>query len=104
MRVLHKLRPVSFEWNETAVSLDSTRQGLCDGFIADEYEGLIPNSGRDIWEKYRAIDYTRAIPYLAKGWQIHESELDKMRRKVKTMERRIKHLENILVEHNITAA
>ena len=104
MRVLHRLRPVSFEWNETAVSLDSTRQGLCDGFIADEYEGLIPNSGRDIWEKYRAIDYTRAIPYLAKGWQIHESELDKMRRKVKTMERRIKHLENLLVEHNITAA
>lgn len=104
IRVLHRLRPVSFEWNETAVSLDSTRQGLCDGFIADEYEGLIPNSGRDIWEKYRAIDYTRAIPYLAKGWQIHESELDKMRRKVKTMERRIEHLENLLVEHNIIAA
>ncbi len=104
MRVLHRLRPVSFEWNDIAVELDSSRQGLCDGFIADEYEALIPNSGSNIWEKYRAIDYTRAIPYLAKGWQIHESELDKMRKKVKTMERRIEHLEKILVEHNIIAA
>lgn len=104
IRVLYRLRPVSFEWNEIAFSLDNTKEGLCDGFLADEYEKLIPNSGRAIWEKYRAIDYTRAIPYLAKGWQIHESELDKMRKKVKIMERRIEHLENILVEHNIMVA
>lgn len=104
MRVLHRLRPVSFEWNETAVELDSTRQGLCDGFIADEYEGLIPNSGRDIWEKYRAIDYTRAIPYLAKGWQIHESELDKMRGRVKDLEKEVKQLKKLLYKHNIIAA
>lgn len=104
MRVLHRLKPVSFEWNEIAFSLDNTKEGLCDGFLADEYEKLIPNSGRAIWEKYRAIDYTRAIPYLARGWQIHESELDKMRKKVKTMEKEIAQLKKTLNEHNITAA
>jgi hypothetical protein len=89
--VLKALNPVTYQWNSTAYELGKL-SGVSDGFIADEYEKLIPNSGRDIWANYRAINYERATSYLVKGWQNHETRLEKA-------ERRIKELENELNQY-----
>lgn len=91
LAVLSALNPVTFQWNSTAYELGKL-SGVSDGFIADEYEKLIPNSGRDIWANYRAINYERATGYLVKGWQNHETRLEKA-------ERRIKELENELNQY-----
>ena len=90
-RVLSSLNPVTFQWNAIANQLGS-HSGYSDGFIADEYESLIPNSGRSIWTHYRAIDYTRVSSYLVKGWQNHETRLE-------VAERRIKELETELAQY-----
>lgn len=92
--VLRKLNPITFKWNALATSLDSRNTGDSVGFIADEYEGLIVNSGRDIWGKYRAIDYTKAIPYLAKGWQIHDAILVKHADNIEDLRSRVEALES----------
>ncbi len=91
--VLRRLNPIFFKWNALATSLDSRNTGDSVGFIADEYESLIVNSGRDIWEKYRAIDYTKAIPYLAKGWQIHDTILVKHADNIENLLSRVEVLE-----------
>lgn len=84
-RVLSSLNPVTFQWNAIANQLGS-HSGYSDGFIADEYESLIPNSGRSIWTHYRAIDYTRVSSYLVKGWQNHETRLEAAERRIKELE------------------
>lgn len=87
--VLSALNPVTFNWNSTAYELGKL-SGTSDGFIADEYEKLIPNSGRDIWANYRAINYERATGYLVKGWQNHETRLEKAERRIKELENELK--------------
>lgn len=87
--VLSALNPVTFKWNTTAYELGKL-SGVSDGFIADEYEKLIPNSGRDIWANYRAINYERATGYLVKGWQNHETRLEKAERRIKELENELK--------------
>lgn len=87
--VLKALNPVTYQWNSTAYELGKL-SGVSDGFIADEYEKLIPNSGRDIWANYRAINYERATSYLVKGWQNHETRLEKAERRIKELENELK--------------
>ena len=88
--VLSALNPVTFEWNSLANQLDSQLKGCSDGFIADEYEKVIKNSGRDIWANYRAIDYKRATGYLVKGWQNHETRVQRLERRVNELENELK--------------
>jgi hypothetical protein len=87
--VVMALNPVTFKWNITANELGKLN-GVSDGFIADEYEALIPNSGRTIWAHYRAVDYTRAIPYVATVVQNHETRLEKAERKISEFENELK--------------
>lgn len=98
VNVLRALRPVTFRWNELAGTLDSRNSGVSGGFIADEYERLIPNSGRNIWDKYRAIDYDRAIPYLSRGWQIHDRVLVRHDERIETVEEKLKKAEARIAE------
>lgn len=101
LHVVMNLRPITFEWNSIATSLDARKTGVSQGFIADEYESLIPNSGRDIWEKYRAIDYTKVIPYAMTVVQNHETRLQKAERKLKEANKKIQELENKLNNRRI---
>lgn len=87
--VLSALNPVTFNWNSTAYELGKL-SGTSDGFIADEYEKLIPNSGRNIWDNYRAIDHTRVSGYLVKGWQNHETRLKKAEKRIEELENELK--------------
>lgn len=103
VNVLRSLRPVTFEWNATAFSLDQRNNGADVGFIADEYEGLIPNSGRAIWEKYRAIEYDKCIPHLVLGWQIHEGRFETVEERLAKAEGRIKELEAELKQYKTAA-
>lgn len=72
--VIEKLNPVTFRWNGTAYEL-GRKKGRSQGFLAHEYESVIPGSGRDIWKIYRAIDYTKAIPYAVRALQSHEERI-----------------------------
>ena len=87
--VVMGLNPVTFKWNTTANELGKL-SGISDGFIADEYEALIPNSGRSIWANYRAIDYTRAIPYVAVVVKNHETRLEAAEREIKELKNELK--------------
>ena len=92
INVLKSLNPVTFQWNTTANELGKL-SGVADGFIADEYEKLIPNSGRAIWANYRAIDYTRVSSYLVKGWQLHETRIERLERENKELKAKVEQLE-----------
>lgn len=79
LSVLTQLNPVTFIWNAVATSLKQSLIGESSGFISDEYESVIPNSGYDMWDKqYRGIDYTRVSSYLVAGWQNHERRISDM--------------------------
>lgn len=72
--VLAGLRPVDFRWNADAARLGGL-SGVSRGFIAGEYNRIIPNATRKIWGIYDAIDYQQTIPYLTAGWQQHNMRL-----------------------------
>ncbi len=79
IEVLMSLNPITYEWNDKAKELGGY-EGISQGFIAQEYESIIPNSGRAIWGEYRAIDYTKAIPYMVSVEQNHETRLQYLER------------------------
>ena len=96
--VLGQLRPVTFDWNADAERLsDGKKKGPSRGFIADEYNAVIPNATRKIWGEYDAIDYEHAIPYLVGGWQQHnmrirvlEGEIQALKEENQLMKRRLR--------------
>jgi hypothetical protein len=96
--VLKALNPVTYQWNSTAYELGKL-SGVSDGFIADEYEKLIPNSGRDIWANYRAINYERATSYLVKGWQNHETRLERLERENKELRKEVEQLKQYKAQY-----
>ncbi len=93
--ILSRLNPVTFAWNEIATSLSSRLQGDSQGFIAQEWEKIIPNASGTMWGKYKGIDYIQTIPYLTKGWQIHETKIKRLEREVKELKDKLAKYESI---------
>lgn len=93
--ILSRLNPVTFKWNKIATSLSSRLQGVSQGFIAQEWEKIIPNASGTMWGKYKGIDYIQTIPYLTKGWQIHETKIERLEREVKELKDKLAKYESI---------
>ena len=95
--VLSALNPVSFTWNETAEKLSNgDRKGIARSFVADEFLSLLPNAGRKMWGDYDAIYTEQTVPYLVKGWQMHERRLSDHERRIQELEKENKELKRQL--------
>lgn len=88
-RVLKALRPVEFEWNELYHSLGGRNEGHDVGFLAQEVQGLIPSAIDRIYGDYLRLDYNKVTPYLVAGWQMHETEIARLRRRVAELEKQL---------------
>ena len=86
--VLASLRPVTFAWNEKASELGPL-SGDSRGFLADEYNRIIPNATRKMWGEYDAIDYHQVIPYLVAGWQLQQKRIEALSEKIEKLRRRL---------------
>ena len=85
--VLSALNPVSFIWNAKAEELSNGRKrGIAYSFVADEFLSLLPNAGRKMWNEYDAIYTEQVVPYLTKGWQMHERRLSDHERRIQELE------------------
>ena len=86
--VLSYLNPVSFTWNAKAEELSGgDKKGIARSFVADEFLSLLPNAGRKMWDTYDAIYTEQAVPYLVKGWQMHERRLSHHERGIQELEK-----------------
>lgn len=95
LKVIKSLNPVTFDWNDTATSLSERLKGHSQGFIAQEYEKIIPNSSHLMWGEYKGIDYLQSIPYIVAVEQNHESRIERLEKKVKELETRLAKYESI---------
>ena len=87
LQTIMALNPITFKWNSKATELCSWLNGESQGFIAQEYEALIPNSGSEMWGEYRGIDYNRAIPYIVAVEQNHEQRIKQLEEELQTLKR-----------------
>lgn len=95
--VLSALNPVSFVWNSKAEELSNGRKrGIAYSFVADEFLSLLPNAGRKMWDEYDAIYTEQVVPYVVKGWQMHERRLSDHERRIQELERENKELKRQL--------
>ena len=86
--VLSHLNPVSFTWNARAEELtNGHKSGIARSFVADEFLSLLPNAGRKMWGDYDAIYTEQTVPYLVKGWQMHERRLSDHERRIQELEK-----------------
>lgn len=86
--VLSHLNPVSFTWNAKAEELSGGgKKGIARSFVADEFLSLLPNAGRKMWNDYDAIYTEQAVPYLVKGWQMHDRQLSEHEKRILALER-----------------
>lgn len=86
--VLSYLNPVSFTWNAKAEELSGgDKKGIARSFVADEFLSLLPNAGRKMWNDYDAIYTEQVVPYLTKGWQMHERRLSNHERRIQELEK-----------------
>ena len=91
--VLKALNPVSFTWNSIAEKLSGGRDaGISRSFVADEFLRVLPNAGRKVWDIYDSIYIEQAIPYLTRGWQIHEKRLLALEKENKSLKEEINRL------------
>jgi hypothetical protein len=88
LQTIMALNPITFRWNAKATELCSWLNGESQGFIAQEYEALIPNSGSEMWGEYRGIDYNRAIPYIVAVEQNHETRIKQLEEELQTLKRK----------------
>lgn len=96
--VLSLLNPVSFVWNAKAEELSNGRKkGIAYSFVADEFLSLLPNAGRKMWDEYDAIYTEQVVPYVVKGWQMHERRLSDHERRIQELERENKELKRQLM-------
>lgn len=98
--VLEALRPVQFTWNEKARELGGF-SGDSRGFIADEYNDIIPNATRKIWGEYDAIDYIQTIPYLVAGWQAQNLRIRILEGEIRVLKGDNEMMRRRLREHNV---
>lgn len=95
--VLSALNPVSFIWNAKAEELSNGRKrGIAYSFVADEFLSLLPNAGRKMWDEYDAIYTEQVVPYVVKGWQMHERRLSDHERRIQELEKENKELKRQL--------
>ena len=95
--VLSALNPVSFVWNAKAEELSNGRKrGIARSFVADEFLSLLPNAGRKMWNEYDAIYTEQVVPYVVKGWQMHERRLSDHERRIQELEKENKELKRQL--------
>lgn len=93
--VLSHLNPVSFTWNAKAEELSGgDKKGIARSFVADEFLSLLPNAGRKMWNDYDAIYTEQAVPYLVKGWQMHERRLSDHERRIQELEKENRELKD----------
>ena len=91
--VLKALNPVSFTWNYIAEKLSGGRDaGISRSFVADEFLRVLPNAGRKVWDIYDSIYIEQTIPYLTRGWQIHEQRLQALEEENKSLKEEINRL------------
>lgn len=98
--VLEALRPVQFTWNEKARELGGF-SGDSRGFLADEYNDIIPNATRKIWGEYDAIDYIQTIPYLVAGWQAQNLRIRILEGEIRGLKGDNEMMRRRLREHNV---
>ena len=95
--VLSALNPVSFTWNAKAEELSGgDKKGIARSFVADEFLSLLPNAGRKMWDDYDAIYTEQVVPYVVKGWQMHERRLSDHERRIQELERENRELKRQL--------
>ena len=95
--VLSHLNPVSFTWNAKAEELSGgDKKGIARSFVADEFLSLLPNAGRKMWNDYDAIYTEQVVPYLTKGWQMHERRLSDHERRIQELEKENRELKRQL--------
>lgn len=95
--VLSHLNPVSFTWNAKAEELSGgDKKGIARSFVADEFLSLLPNAGRKMWDDYDAIYTEQVVPYVVKGWQMHERRLSDHERRIEELEKENRELKRQL--------
>lgn len=81
--ILRFLRPVEFDWNDTATAKCSELSGHDVGLIAQEVKPFIPSAVGNIFGEYYKVDYAKVIPYLIAGWQHLERRIADLEKQLK---------------------
>lgn len=75
---ISKLKPVEYNWNDTAVSLNNQKNTETKnyGLIAQELEEVLPELIHPIYDgKYKAIDYEQLIPILIQAIKEQQQQI-----------------------------
>lgn len=62
---IEKTNPVAFNWNSTAMALNSSKDDRINyGLIAQDLEQIMPELVHSIYDKYKSVDYVQMVPVL----------------------------------------
>ncbi len=79
LEIVNNLRPVSFEWNETAKKHNSRNTGSDIGLIAQETEEFLPEVVHEMYDKYKGIDYAKIVPILIGAIQEQQAQINHLK-------------------------
>jgi len=83
--VLKKLRPVSFEWNQTAKD-QGKKEGTEAGLIAQDVEKVLPHLVGEKKNGFKTVDYAKITPLLIDAVQTLTAEVEQLRDRIEDLE------------------
>lgn len=88
--ILSKVRPVKYKWNDKAFEFNANQRykGEEYGIIAQELQAVVPCAIKTVFEEYMSIDYTRLIPPIIAVVNEHEKEIQRLKAKIKELEKK----------------
>jgi len=74
--IINTLRPITFNWNETAKKLNSSKDNRLNyGLIAQEVLSTLPELVHSVYDIYKGIDYEQIIAILIKANQEQDARI-----------------------------
>ena len=88
LEIIRRHRSIKYHWNETAkANADIFNDDYWHfGLIAQEVQHDLPQMVSNVFGDYLVIQYERLLPIMWRGLQEVDSEIDKLKRRVKILE------------------
>ena len=93
LATLRLLKFKEFDWNDKARKLTGDNRKHGAGLIAQEVKNVLPDAVGNIYNsKYLGVCYEKLIPYLGAAVMQHDSEITRLKNRVKELEVEVKRL------------
>lgn len=103
-KLINELRPVTYEWNESARKIKNFSTIPQIGFIAQEVGKVVPEAVIKNSDGYYSMNYTTIIPILTQGIKEQQEQIEKQEKEIAALKASLDEIKNMLNNQPVNAS